>query len=234
MKPELSIIIPALNEEKHISKLLKSIKSQNFPCEIIVADAESSDKTVKIAKKFGARVVKGGLPARGRNNGARAAKSDWLLFLDADVILRKNFLKNCMKDIKEENLDVATCFAAPLSRKKSDIFAYKTGNAWMTAFKKIKPYAHGFCIFARKKLHERIKGFNEKLKFGEDSEYVVRAAKLGNFDILDRIIFASVRRFEKEGRTKSMLKYTYLNFRRLFGEIKNVNYEFGHYEKKHS
>jgi len=229
MKPELSVIIPALNEEKCLQRLLKAIKNQKFNCEVIVADAGSKDKTKEIAKKFRARVVRGGKPAEGRNNGAKDAKAEWLLFLDADVVIRRNFLKNCMDDIKNKNLDVATCFASPLSKKKSDIFAYKTGNAWMTFFKKLKPYAHGFCIFARKDLHEKINGFNEKLKFGEDSEYVVRAAKIGCFDILDRYIFASVRRFEKEGRTKSMFKYSYLNFKRLFGEIKNVNYEFGHY-----
>jgi glycosyltransferase involved in cell wall biosynthesis len=229
MKPELSIIIPALNEEKHISKLLKSIKEQNFPYEIIVADAGSRDKTAEIAKKFNARIVKGGLPSKGRNNGAKSAKADLLLFLDADVILPKGFLEFCCNEIKINTLDAATCYALPLSRKFIDKFNYKTANVWMDFFKRIKPYAHGFCIFAKKKAHNKVNGFDESLKFGEDSDYVNRISKIGSFDILDKYIYTSIRRFEKEGRTKSILKYSYLNFRRLFGEIKNVNYRFGHY-----
>jgi len=43
-KLELSIIVPALNEEKNIGELLKSIKAQHLLCEIIVADAGSKDK----------------------------------------------------------------------------------------------------------------------------------------------------------------------------------------------
>jgi glycosyltransferase involved in cell wall biosynthesis len=229
MKPELSIIIPALNEEKHISELLNSIKEQNFPCEIIVADAESRDKTKNIAREYGAKVVRGGIPATGRNNGAKHAKSNLLLFLDADVTLQKGFLDFCCEKIKENNLDAATCYALPSSKKLIDKLNYKTANAWMDFFKKIKPYAHGFCIFAKKRMHNKVSGFNESIKFGEDSDYVNRISKIGNFDIIEKYVYASVRRFEKEGRTKSMFKYTYLNFRRLFGEIKDVKYDFGHY-----
>ena len=232
-KPKISIIIPCLNEQKHISILLKSIKAQNFPCEIIVADAGSKDKTREIARKFNARIVRGGLPAEGRNIGAKAARADLFLFLDADVILPKDFLKFCYNEIKINNLDAATCYALPISDNLVDMLNYQTANLWMDIFKKIKPYAHGFCIFATKKIHRKIRGFDESLKFGEDSEYIIRANKIGNFDIIKKYINASVRRFEKEGRLYSALKYSYLNlYRLIIGEIKkDVGYNFGHYSK---
>jgi glycosyltransferase involved in cell wall biosynthesis len=228
----LSIIIPCLNEEKNISKLLTSIKSQNFPCEIIVADAGSSDKTVKVAKTFGVRVIKGGLPARGRNNGAKVAKSELLLFLDADVLLKKGFLEYCCNEIEKNKLVGATCYAYPLSKNIFDVLSYQSANAWIFMFKRIKPFAHGFCIFAKKKAHNRIKGFDESITFGEDSDYVNRISRLGKFDVLKKYIYVSVRRFVKEGRIKSNLKYFYLNLHRLFvGEIrKNVGYKFNHYD----
>jgi len=82
----LSIIIPTLNEEKYLPFLLSSIKEQNFKdYEIILSDAGSEDRTIEIAKSYGCRVVKGGLPAKGRNQGARAAAGDLLLFLDSDT-----------------------------------------------------------------------------------------------------------------------------------------------------
>ena len=77
----LSIIIPTLNEENFLSWLLESIKRQDFPeREIIVADAGSEDKTVAIAKNYKATVVPGGLPAKGRNEGAKIAKGELFLF----------------------------------------------------------------------------------------------------------------------------------------------------------
>lgn len=99
----LSIVIPAKNEEKYLPVLLKSIKWQNFPksdCEIIVADNHSTDRTRDIAKKYNCRITKGGLPGRGRNLGAKAAKGEILLFLDADTKLpEKNFLKNALAEM---------------------------------------------------------------------------------------------------------------------------------------
>ena len=84
----LSIVIPTFNEEKFLPHLLKSLKEQTFKdFEIIVADNNSTDATRSVAINVGAKVVKGGLPARGRNNGAKVARGEWLLFLDADVIL---------------------------------------------------------------------------------------------------------------------------------------------------
>ena len=62
----LSIVIPALNEEKYLPLLLESIKRQSFfDYEIILADAGSKDKTIEIAKKYNCVIVGGGLPANG-------------------------------------------------------------------------------------------------------------------------------------------------------------------------
>ena len=91
----LSIIIPTLNEEKYLPLLLKSIKEQNVKdYEIIISDAQSTDKTLDIAKKNNCKIVLGGLPGKARNEGAKVAKGNLLLFLDADVLLGPNFLKN--------------------------------------------------------------------------------------------------------------------------------------------
>ncbi|PIV12587.1 MAG: teichoic acid biosynthesis protein, partial [Candidatus Nealsonbacteria bacterium CG03_land_8_20_14_0_80_36_12] len=96
----LSIIIPTLNEEKYLPSLLEEIKKQNFSdYEIIVADGGSEDKTVKIARNYGCKIVKGGLPAKGRNEGAKIAEGDILLFMDADnIFLPENFLKNLLEE----------------------------------------------------------------------------------------------------------------------------------------
>ncbi|HRP68451.1 MAG TPA: glycosyltransferase, partial [Turneriella sp.] len=64
---KISVVIPALNEERDLPELLSSLKAQSFRnFEVIVADAGSKDKTREIAQEFGARVVDGGMPGVGR------------------------------------------------------------------------------------------------------------------------------------------------------------------------
>jgi len=76
----LSIIIPTLNEEKNLSLLLSSLKEEKGDWEIIIADAGSTDKTLKVAEDFGCIITEGGLPAEGRNKGALKARGDIFLF----------------------------------------------------------------------------------------------------------------------------------------------------------
>ena len=122
----ISIIIPTLNEEKCLPKLLKCIKEQTYKYyEIIVADADSKDKTKQIARKFGCKVVKsGGLPAVGRNNGAKAAKGGILLFLDADSLIENNFLENAVNDMERRKLDAAGSYLYPLGNRLLDRFFF--------------------------------------------------------------------------------------------------------------
>ena len=101
----LSIIIPTWNEEKYLPRLLDCIRNQTYKnYEIIVADANSKDNTRKIAKKFGCRITNGGLPAVGRNNGAKIAKGYFLIFIDADVQIENDFLENSVNEINKKIL----------------------------------------------------------------------------------------------------------------------------------
>jgi len=228
----ISIIIPTLNEEKHLPKLLESIKMQQVPCEIIVADANSKDRTNAIARKYGCKLIQGGLPSKARNAGAAVAKNNIILFLDADAELPPGFLNHSLEHIQKHNLEVAGTYILPRSKKVIDRTAYHVGNLWMNTFKRIKPYAHGICIFSTKRVHEKIGGFDETITFGEDGDYVNRASNIAKFGMIKMPVLTSVRRFDKEGRIKSLFKYARLNLHRAVkGEIrKDVNYKFGHYD----
>jgi glycosyltransferase involved in cell wall biosynthesis len=241
MKPLVSIIIPTLNEEKYIGRVLESIKAQNFPCEIIIGDGGSTDKTLEIAKRYGAIIIRKDKNtrkakndgARARNDGAKIAKAEMLLSLDADVILDTGFLKSCYDEIKKKKLDVATCYSLPDTEDLRHIINYEIANSWIFLLKKIKPYAQ-LCIFCSKKVDDLIGGYDEDITFGDDSNYVCRASKVGKFGILDKYIRTSARRFAKEGNIKSTLKYAYLNlYRLLIGEIKkDINYKSDYSIKK--
>lgn len=89
--PLLSVIIPALNEERSIDALLGDLDSLTASHEVIVVDGESSDDTVAVAERAGVRVVRS---RRGRGvqlaAGARVARGSMLCFLHADVRLHDN------------------------------------------------------------------------------------------------------------------------------------------------
>ncbi len=234
--PKLSVIIPALNEEKLLPYLLESIKNQeNIDLEIIVADNNSEDKTREIAKSFGAKVVEGGLPAKARNNGAKAAKGEILLFLDADVVLpAPDFLEKCVAEFGEKKFDMATCAIVPLSENAIDKLFHQVANFYIQKMKPLLTHAPGFCIFIKKELHESIGGFDEEVKLAEDHDYADRASKNGSFGFLESYpILVSVRRFEKDGRLNIATKYVLCEAHMILkGPIKSdiFKYRFGYKE----
>lgn len=215
--PRLSIVIPAKNEEKILPKLLASIRAQTFrDYEVIVADAHSTDGTVKLAKEFGARIVEGGMPGPGRNRGALKAKGEIVLFLDADAELTSvKFLKDCLTEMDRRRLDVATCVVKPLSDNRVDHALHGIYNIYTALFEQLNPHAVGSCMFARRSLHQYLNGFDEEVVFAEDHDYAQRAKKEGfRLGILRaHPIAVSVRRLEKDGRLNIFLRYLYTEMR---------------------
>ncbi len=149
----LSIIIPTLNEEKYLPLLLESIKGQNFKgeYEVIVADADSKDKTIEIAKNYGCKIIPGGLPARGRNEGAKIAKGNIFLFMDADnIFLPENFLCTLLEEFKKRSLGVASF---PIYPKGNgfDKTAYGIYNWWAGITQNFLPHATNSVLVKKEK-----------------------------------------------------------------------------------
>ncbi len=97
-KKLVSVIITTKNEEKNIERLLRSIKRQSYEkVEVILVDNNSSDRTVEIVKRFTKFVYQKG-PERSaqRNHGAKNSNGEYLLFLDADMELTKNVVRDCV------------------------------------------------------------------------------------------------------------------------------------------
>jgi len=234
---KVSIIIPALNEETALPHLLDSLKDQDFTdYEVIIADAHSTDRTREIAASHGCIVVDGGLPAAGRNAGAKAASGDILFFLDADVILPPGFISNVYNEMQDRYLDLATCEIRPLSDYRIDRVIHRMMNLAVLLNLWLDPKAFGFCIFVTKRLFNRIGGFDETIYVAEDNDFVKRASEYRTLRYLNSAcIMVSIRRFEKEGRLTYMRKGIKLNLYRTFkGEIRSdevVKYEFGAFDR---
>jgi glycosyltransferase involved in cell wall biosynthesis len=234
---KVSIIIPALNEEMVLPRLLDSIKAQDFDSyEVIVADAHSTDRTREVAAEYGCRIVDGGLPAVGRNAGAAEAQGEFLFFLDADVVLPKGFIRNVYNEMQDRYIDLATCEIRPLSDHRLDRVLHRMINLAVLLNLRMDPKAFGFCIFVTRRLFRRIDGFDETIYVAEDNDFVKRASEFSSLRYLRSAhIRVSIRRFEKEGRFAYMKKGIKLNLYRTFiGEIRNdevVKYEFDSFDK---
>ena len=234
---KVSIIIPALNEENTLPRLLDSIKAQDFDgYEIIVADAHSMDRTREVAAEYGCRIVDGGLPAAGRNAGAVVARGEFLFFLDADVVLPQGFIRNVYNEMQDRYFDLATCEIRPLSDYRLDRVLHRMINLAVVLNLRLDPKAFGFCIFVTRRLFRRVGGFDETIYVAEDNDFVKRAAVFRNLRYLSSAyIMVSIRRFQKEGRLAYMKKGIRLNLYRTFrGEIRSdevVKYEFDNFDK---
>ncbi len=230
----ISIIIPALNEENYLPRLLKSIEEQDFDdYEIIVADADSEDKTKQIAEEFGAKVVKGGLPSKGRNEGAKAAKGDLFLFVDADSILPSGFFDKALKEFNQRKLDVAAFTlslydAGRAANLMVDIFC----NWPVLMSESFLPYILSLTLVKRE-IHEKINGFDEEVILLEDVWYARQSSQHGKFGIIRSTNFLDTsRRFKKDGYGRTYLKYILANLHMAVrGPVKTdiFHYKFNHY-----
>ena len=220
MPPSVSVVVPTLNEERALPQLLRALAGQTRPAgELIVADGGSADGTRGLAAAAGARVVPGGTPAVGRNRGAAAAAAPLVVFLDADVVPPPRFLEVAVGEFEARRLDVATCLAVPLSRWWVDRALHGATNAYYLATAGFAPHGSGFCLLARKALHEAIRGFAEHLTSGEDHDYARRGAARGRYAVLRRVaIPVSVRRLDQQGRAALVGAYLAAEFRREVGQ----------------
>jgi len=198
----LSIVIPTFNEEDFLPRLLASIERQDFTDrEVIVADNRSRDRTRAIARDHGARIVAGGTPAVGRNRGAAAARGDYLLFLDADVVLPEGFLAHIVHRFDEEFVDICIPWIRPIDGTKAIYRTiYQFSNTFYKLMEVLQPQGLGVCILVTRRLHERIGGFLESKRVSEDYDYISRAAQVGRFRVFPSVhVYHSVRRYVAEG-----------------------------------
>ncbi|MFP4114381.1 MAG: glycosyltransferase [Spirochaetota bacterium] len=232
---KVSVIIPTYNEEEYVPKLLDCLERQTFDdFEVIVADADSTDRTAEIAREYGAKVVPGGMPAEGRNSGAEAAQGDYYFFFDADVKFNRHFLARAYNEMQSRFIDVATCEAHPLSNVPLDRLMHNFANVYARLSQYTSPKAPGYCILIHSRLFHRVGGFDTDVTHAEDFDLIRRAAELRPFRILDSVhVNVSVRRYRKEGRLAFIGHSLGVSLHRTFrGEIRDdFEYEFGNFEK---
>lgn len=203
--PKISIIIPTLNEEKNLKKLLPHLirmDKKSMIKEIIIADGGSQDQTIAYAISFGAKVVqidKG--RAKQMNAGAKKATGEILHFIHADSFPPVNFTNDVLSKIIE-GADYG-CFRSLFQTTNK----FLRINSYFTRFKGIIFRGGGQTLFVKKALFNKAGGYNESLIVMEEYELLRRLRKLGRFEIIQKSILVSVRNYEKNGYVRLQFIY---------------------------
>ena len=227
----LSVVIPALNEERHLGQLLADLQHQSRrPDEIIVVDAGSTDATVDIAKRSQAVVLHGEPPiARGRNLGGYSAKGDLIFFLDADTRLPDTFLEDFASEVERRCLDIACPRYLPYDSTPTVGVIHTFWNMVLKGFERTLPSRAGHCIALRSKLFSESCGFDASLKF-DDIELVRRLSKGKRFGLVGTSLFVSDRRYREEGILRTFLSHLLMALAFALGKFEwanHVTYDFG-------
>jgi glycosyltransferase involved in cell wall biosynthesis len=207
---ELTIVIPAKNEAVLLPRLLNSLARQHYSkmpiTKLFLADANSTDGTPEIARSFrnvlDIEVIPGGLPAVGRNAGARLADTPYVLFIDADIELDDpTLVGRAMSLMRRKQLHCVTTNIYCPSGSLMDRFCYSGNNLMQQLSRVNKPFSTGMFMLFDRRQFLLLGGFHEQALFAEDyllSQKVVRR----KFGIVSGQVTTTNRRFRKMGHFK--------------------------------
>ncbi len=194
----VSIIIPVYNSSKTLKKCLRSIYGYNKKngYEVIVVDDGSNDNSLDIAKKFKCRIFKQKHAGQStaRNLGAKKAKYGILFFVDSDVILKPNALKEMQNSFKNKKNNVI-CGSYSKESPNKGIWPSITAlflhyNYKRKEIEKLENFG-AECGAIRKKIFFELRGFDEKLNknAAENEDFGYRISKKYKITFTQKVQF---------------------------------------------
>ena len=209
----VSVIVPTKNSAQFLEACLQSVKDQSYKhIEIIVVDNYSTDTTKEIAKKFTDKVYNKG-PERSaqRNYGASNGQGEFVVFIDADMELSRDVVKQCVAKISEHNGTIGIIIAEESfgigfwAQCKKLEKSFYVGVDWIEAAR-----------FFPKEVFQRVGGYDEEMVAGEDWDLSQRIGLLGSLERIGAYIYHNEGRVTLVGTMKKKYYYarkirTYMN-----------------------
>ena len=208
LSKQLTIVIPTYNEGKYIARTLYAIAAQSKTkgVKIIIADAKSTDNTRTIAEINGFElglnlmIIDGGLPAVGRNAGAKLATTPYVLFLDADVTFTsRHAIKEAFDEIatgKYQMVATTPVYKGEFDIRASIMFGLNKYVTWLLS--KTEPFAIGGFTMVNRQVFNKLGGYDEQVTQSEDF-LLSRKIKPNKFKLIPDLITQDNRRFKKYG-----------------------------------
>lgn len=207
---DISVVIPAYNEEKYIERCLKSLQRQQFGgnYEVVVSDDCSTDGTARIAEALADRVITHpkSTISQGRQMGAEASKYEVIAFTDADTFIPPDWLSSLASSLEDERVAGVHGNLMPLdgTRLENDFCRYVLPPYSKFMVRINKPSVPGANFAVKRKAFEQVGGFNTRLVTGEDVELCNRVKAVGPILFNPRaVVFVSTRRIRKWGYMKT-------------------------------
>jgi len=225
---KISIIIPTINEANNLPLLLSDLSSINKEGEIVIVDCGSEDKTIDVAKIYGAKVYKSKERNRGLqlDIGAKNSKGDWLIFLHADTRLTHDWFKKINSFLKE-NKNIIYYFKFKINNKKTIYRLLEMVVNFRSKYLR-QPYGDQGLIIHRS-IYLENNGFR-KIPLMEDVDFFRRLKNKKNLKQLNIPIFTSSRKWE---RTNIFLQsFKNWNLRRRWTKGESINSIYSDYYKK--
>lgn len=192
----ISFIVPAYNEELTLGLCLRSIaraaRELGLEHELVVVDDASDDRTAAVAREHGAAVVPVSLRhiAAVRNAGARAARGDVFVFVDADTVLPTNTLRAAMLALDRG----AIGGGARVEMDEPGALSVRIGTAMILGALRAMRWAAGCFLFVRRAAFEAVDGFDERF-YASEEIHLSRALKSqGKFVIVKPAVISSARK----------------------------------------
>jgi rSAM/selenodomain-associated transferase 2 len=207
IKPEISIIVPTLNEADSIAETLDALTFFDEKTEIIVVDGGSDDATIAIVQNYDVKILHSSQRGRGQQLqiGGGAARGEILWFVHADTIVSSNAIREIKQVLKDSRV-VGGNFTI---RFDGERFAAKF-LTWLYPKLNLLGLIYGdSAIFVRREIYEQIGGFRAFPIF-EDLDFVERLRKTGEIVTLSSVVTTSSRRFENKSFVFTFSRWTIL------------------------
>lgn len=202
MSINISVIIPVINEEKYLNKILANLEKKNN-IEFIFVDGGSQDNTVKLIQQANFKVILSPILRRSyqMNLGAENAQGEILLFLHGDTILPKNFYQIINQIVVQKDF-ILGAFSLNIDSKKS---IFRLLEMMINARSKYLSLPYGDqAIFIKKETFKKL-GKYKNIPIMEDFELVKKAQKYGKIYIAKSAVTTSSRRWNKLGIIRTTL-----------------------------
>ena len=192
--PYISIIIPLYNAEKTLEKCLTAIfnsRYQNF--EVLVVDDGSKDNSIKIAESFSCKILKlthNQGPSVARNWGAKNAKGDVLLFIDSDIVIKRDTLDLFVDSLKSYPAVFGIYTQKPGTDELLTLYQNFYAHKSMKQTRDLTSVLYSYCVAIEKKVFDEVGGFDQswvRATF-EDVEFGLRVTENGHQIYLNKNI----------------------------------------------